>query len=277
MPAIIFALFGLVIGSFLNVVILRFGSKRSLATGRSACPHCNAALHWYDLIPVASYVALMAKCRYCKAPISPQYPLVETATACLFALVGSTDMPFSLMALSLSIISILVCIFVYDLRHKLIPNLWAWLFIGFSFVFGFYESATMGAVAMFVLYGPLAALPILFLWYLSKLFTGESGMWMGFGDVKLALGIGYLLPWQTSLGIPLGVVAVFLAFIIGAFVSVSILIPLPHIVRFWGLRKGRAMQGYTMKSEVPFGPFLIVSCLILWFFVIYHMTIPFSL
>lgn len=97
---------------------------------------------------------------------------------------------------------------------------------------------------------------------------------MGFGDVKLALGIGWLL------GPLYGVVAVFLSFIIGAFVSVAILLPLPHIVR--ALRPlgitsyALSSEGFTMNSEIPFGPFLICSCFLLWFLLLYGID-PLSL
>ena len=91
---------------------------------------------------------------------------------------------------------------------------------------------------------------------------------MGFGDVKLALGLGWLL------GFPLGFVAIFLSFIIGAVISVCILLPLPHILRFCGIRAQEGSGGYTMKSEVPFGPFLIMAGIIVWFVVMYNIQVP---
>jgi len=306
-PIFFFGTFGLIVGSFLNVIILRFG-ERSVG-GRSACPQCGKTLAWYDLIPVFSYIALLGKCRYCHAGISIQYPLVEAATAAVFVIVGSAGLPWIATLCALVIASLLICIFVYDLRHKLIPDLWVWAFCIsacayaiFNFQFSIFN----------LLAGPIAALPILFLWALSYPFTKRFGEWMGFGDVKLALGMGWLLPLPTPLGLPLGLVAVFLAFIIGAIISVCILLPLPFYMKWVQALGGRARAarlaffgpvgerdnhnganginlpteepmsdhanldaGYTMKSEVPFGPFLIASTLLVWVATLYDISIPF--
>lgn len=266
----IFGLFGLVVGSFLNVVILRFGEKR--LGGRSECPSCKRELSWYDLIPVLSWIALRGRCRTCAASISIQYPLVEAATATFFALIGSLVLPILATLAALFVISFLICIFVYDLYHKLIPDLWVWLFCAASLAFAFSISYQLSATSF--LAGPIAALPILFLWALSWPFTGSPGMWMGFGDVKLALGIGWLLPLPTIIGLPLGLVAIFFAFIIGAVISILILLPLPYILATCGIRVKGERNGYTMGSEVPFGPFLITSCVLVWFAVLYGISIP---
>ena len=221
-----------------------------------------------------SYLALRGRCRTCRARISVQYPLVEAATAALFVAVGGAQLSILSTAVALAIVSLLICIFVYDLYHKLIPDILVWAFcIGailyalFTFHFSIFN----------LLAGPLAALPIFFLWALSLPFTGALGQWMGFGDVKLALGIGWLLPLPTAFGVPLGLVAIFFAFIIGAAISVCILLPLPHILSLCGIRTQGEREGYTMGSEVPFGPFLITSAVLTWFAVLYHMSIPFLL
>lgn len=321
MIAVIFGLFGLIVGSFLNVVILRFGERstrrrpayaqgfgRALqgfggqVGGRSECPNCWRQLAALDMVPVVSWIFLRGRCRYCKAPISVQYPLVEAATAVFFAAIGASALPPLQMLFALPIAGLLVCIFTYDLRTKFIPDLWAWLFIVLALV------NTVFSFEFFVfslLAGPLAAMPILFLWYLSKPFTGHAGQWMGFGDVKLALGIGWLL------GFPLGFVSIFLAFIIGAVVSVCILLPLPYYIRLLqrvgdlahaarlalfspvggdGVNNNvdqRSLPtrvptsdhanldaGYTMKSEVPFGPFLVAAGVIVWLMIMYNIEIP---
>ena len=299
MLTLVFGLFGLIVGRFLNVVILRFGEKS--IRGRSACPHCGAQLRALDMVPVLSWLFLRGRCRYCGGRISAQYPLVEATTGLLFAGIGGAAMPLISTLLALPIAALLICIFTYDLRHKLIPDIWVWVFVALALTsaFSFQLSATS------FLAGPVAAAPILFLWYLSRPFTGEAGQWMGFGDVKLSLGIGWLL------GFPLGFIAIFLAFIIGAIISVCILLPLPMYIRWWHRVKGLAHAarlaslrpvgadgtredvhgsslptggpmsdhanlgaGYTMKSEVPFGPFLIIACLIVWFAVMYNVQIP---
>ncbi|HEY4526363.1 MAG TPA: prepilin peptidase [Candidatus Paceibacterota bacterium] len=314
MPALfIFGAFGLIVGSFLNVVILRFG-ERSIG-GRSACSACGMQLGWYDLIPVFSWLALSGRCRSCHERISIQYPLVEAATAIFFSLIAGAGLPLYTTAVALVIISILICIFVYDLRHKLIPDLWVGLFCVCALVFAFTEFNTSYFIphtSYILIAGPVAALPILFLWALSYPFVGFAGAWMGFGDVKLALGIGWLLAVPTSIGLPLGFLAIMFAFIIGATVSVCILLPLPYFVQWWHTLRGRAhaakaaslrpvagigigsnvddqtlpttaspsdhaafAAGYTMRSEVPFGPFLVASCVLLWFAVLYNISIPF--
>jgi len=305
MVPIVFALFGLIVGSFLNVVILRFG-ERSIG-GRSACPSCHTQLRVGDLIPIISWIHLRGRCRYCKHPISIQYPLVEAGTAIFFAGIAGADLPLVPTVFALIIVSLLICLFVYDLKHKLLPDMWIWAFCILSLAFVFVTSYQLPATSS-LLSGPTAALPILFLWALSSPFAGYPGAWMGFGDVKLALGIGWLL------GFPLGIVAVFFAFIIGAVVSVCILLPLPYYIKWWHGALGRAratklaslrpvgesgpdhvvqgsglltqmtmsdhanfVAGYTMKSEVPFGPFLIASCILLWFSVLQNIQIPFLL
>jgi len=304
-----FGALGLIVGSFLNVVILRFGEKS--VGGRSTCPSCNTQLRWYDLIPVLSWISLRGRCRSCHARISVQYPLVEAATAIFFALIAGAGLPLYAMAVALTIISLLICIFVYDLYHKLIPDAWVWAFCILALVYAVFSFEFL---VFSLLAGPLAALPIFFLWALSYPFAGFVGAWMGFGDVKLALGIGWLLPLPTVIGLPLGLVAVFFAFIIGAVISACILLPFPHYVRWSRVLLGRAHAtrlvflcpvggrrdvhdvdkrdlptmasnldhtnldaGYTMKSEVPFGPFLIASCVLVWLSVLYNVHIPFSL
>ena len=300
MIAVIFGLFGLIVGSFLNVVILRFG-ERSVG-GRSSCPHCGTRLRALDMVPVLSWIFLRGRCRYCGAHISIQYPLVEAVTAAFFAAIGASSLPLISMLLALPIAALLICIFVYDLKHKLIPDIWVWAFAALALASGIFNFQ----FSIFnLLSGPVAALPILFLWYLSRPFTGHAGQWMGFGDVKLALGLGWLL------GFPLGFISVFLAFIIGAVVSVCILLPLPTYIRWWqtagalahaatltflrpvgGRGTREDVDGaklptpvpmsdhanfdarYTMKSEVPFGPFLIAAGGIVWLMIMYQIQIP---
>jgi leader peptidase (prepilin peptidase)/N-methyltransferase len=270
MIALVFGLFGLIIGSFLNVVILRYG-KQGIG-GRSACPSCGTPLRWFEMFPVASWLFLRGRCRTCRARISAQYPLVELATALLFAALGAAPFPADILhrMLFCAIAALLICIFVYDLYHKLIPDLWVYAFDALALV-------AMGPILLafapdaplwlYLAAGPIAALPLFALWLVSR------GAWMGFGDVKLALGMGWLL------GPALGFVAVMFAFVIGAVVSVGILLPMPAyrrmIARFTPRRSSPlAAAGFTMQSEVPFGPFLIASCLILWFAFLYNIPVP---
>ncbi len=262
MFALVFGLFGLIVGSFLNVLIIRHG-VRSVG-GRSGCMACGARLKWYDMIPVFSWIALGGKCRECRAPISVQYPLVEATTAILFAAIGGA--PFVGIFYKILLCAeaaILIAIAAYDIRHTIIPDEWAYTFAGFSFLIGgsLVSLGETSTVALFLLAGPLAAAPLFLLWLVS------GGRWMGLGDSKLALGIGWLL------GFPLGLVAVFLSFIIGAVISVGVLMPLPHILQAlqkYGITSLDMPSGrFTMSSEIPFGPFLIISCITLWLCTLY--------
>ncbi len=267
MIAAAFGLFGLIVGSFLNVVVLR----RDMFTvgGRSECLSCGAQLRWYDMIPVVSWLQLRGRCRDCGSRISLQYPLVEASTGALFAIIGASsllDAPLQ-AAIALLIAAVLVAISAYDILHTIIPDRWAYLFAALALGYLALGGIPSGAsVLMYVLAGPVAALPIASLWAVSR------GAWIGLGDAKLSLGIGWLL------GPVYGIGAVFFAFVIGAIISVCVLIPLPYVLLFLkkrGIARFRASAPHlTMKSEVPFGPFLVASCLIVWFALLYNLPLP---
>lgn len=256
MIPLLFGLFGLCVGSFLNVVILRRGKKGagSWRSGRSACPSCGSQLRWFDMVPVFSYLALRGRCAHCGKLISVQYPLVEAATAALFAAVGGAGLAMLPTLLALISAALLVCIFVYDLRHTIIPDPWVLGFNACALALGLLAMQPGWGLALACLAGPIAALPLYLLWAVSK------GAWMGFGDVKLALGIGWLL------GPLYGIVAVMFAFVLGALVSVPLV--------WWGKSLSGAAGGLTMKSEVPFGPFLVASMLLIWFALLYGIPVP---
>ncbi|HXK32331.1 MAG TPA: prepilin peptidase, partial [Candidatus Paceibacterota bacterium] len=122
--------FGLVIGSFLNCLIYRLETGGNFLKGRSFCPHCKHILSWQDLIPVFSFLFLKRKCRYCEKPISSQYPLVELFTGFLFVLVLNFVFKIQLFSfeniLSLLFLIVISCflivIFVFDLKHYIIPD-----------------------------------------------------------------------------------------------------------------------------------------------------------
>jgi leader peptidase (prepilin peptidase) / N-methyltransferase len=271
MFAVIAGIFGLIIGSFLNVVILRRGARP--LSGRSSCFSCGATINWYDLVPLFSWVLLRGRCRNCNSPISMQYPLVEAATGVLFGvftywatpslLLGDLHVFIPLM-LGFAITAYLVAIATYDLNHTIIPDSWVYIFAILSLLFHlFIESgahALSGAdLVWIVCAGPVTALPLFLLWYIS------NGRWMGLGDAKLALGMGWLL------GIGPGLLSVMYSFILGSF----ILVPFLLITHIPGLTAGQ--RGLTMKSEVPFGPFLIASCLIFLFLGLFGIPLPIDL
>ncbi|KKW19939.1 MAG: Type 4 prepilin-like protein leader peptide-processing enzyme [Parcubacteria group bacterium GW2011_GWA2_51_10] len=265
MTPALFALFGLIVGSFLNVLILRNGVET--LRGRSACLSCGRKIAWYDLVPVVSWIYLRGRCRFCGSRISLQYPLVELLTGILFGLVGLSSLVLFEKLISLPILALLVAIFVYDMKHKIIPDPWVWTFNLLAFLFSL---LTTNYLLLTIFSGPITALPLFLLWLVSR------GTWMGFGDVKLALGMGWLL------GSFYGLYAIFFAFVLGAVISVPLVffssqlwkrsIPYHFLHRFITVKSAK---GYTMKSEVPFGPFLVSSTIMVWFAMLYN--VPLSL
>lgn len=257
--ALVFGLLGLIVGSFLNVLVLRRGVAP--VTGRSACPACGKILAWRDLVPVLSWLALRGRARCCGARISLQYPLVEFATGAFFFLIGAASIPVLAQLLALPVAALFIAIAAYDFRTMLIPNAWVYTLGGFALVSsllplmspGFFEDALWVVAG-----GPATALPLFALWFVSR------GAWMGFGDVKLALAIGWLLGPLEGIG------ALFLAFILGGIASAPLLFlstPLWKSIRarFSPTASSSILGlGFTMKSEVPFGPFLIAAASIVW-------------
>lgn len=247
--------FGTIIGSFLNVVILRYNTGTPIINGKSACFSCAKRLSWYELIPIFSFIALRGKCADCKSKISWQYPLVEFFTGLLFLatylkLNGSYS--FFIQGLPLDIFyyfgvfSILIVITVYDLRHKIIPDLFVFSFAFISLIWFIAKSTSDVDLANWDLWaGPILAMPFFLMWFLS------GGRWMGLGDAKLALGIGWFL------GLVSGTSAVIFGFWIGAVVSVLLLL---------AQRLNLTGKKLTIKSEIPFAPFLILGLLVVFFF-----------
>lgn len=237
-------IFGTIIGSFLNVVILRYNTGISI-NGRSGCFSCAKKLEWYELIPLVSFFVLHGKCSVCRSKISWQYPLVELSTAVLFVLLFISHPTFEnisdvlWLAYNMLVFSLLVVMTVYDMRHKIIPDGFVYSFIALGALVSLINQNWQNLLAGAVLF-----IFFFLLWYISK------GTWMGFGDAKLALGIGFFM------GLVEGVSSIVFGFWIGAVVSLSII----GISRIFG------RKGYTMKSEIPFAPYLIIGMLVTFFF-----------
>lgn len=250
--------FGAIVGSFLNVVICRYGTKESVVAGRSMCVSCKSKLKWYELIPIASILIQKGKCRNCKAKISMQYPIVEALTGTLFFLVLSQGYSPLVSVTLLFIMSILVVIAVYDFWHKIIPDLFVFSFIALSF-FLLVWSQEINSFKIpnmaDTLAGPILFLPFAGLWYFS------DGRWMGFGDAKLAFGIGWFL------GLSGGASAIILAFWFGAIFGLAV-ISLGKLLKNNKLPLILSLRMFTitMKSEIPFGPFMILGTFLVFFF-----------
>ncbi len=254
-------LLGTIIGSFLNVVIFRFNTGKSITTGRSMCMTCSNTLRWYELIPVFSFLIQSGKCRRCASRISHQYPLVELITGIVFALIAFKFLPvlyisywlyIFFVVLFVFIFSLLIVISVYDLRHKIIPDKLVFVFIIVSFFSIFVNYSLYGHLftlptLMTLLSGPILALPFILLWFFSK------GRLMGLGDGKLILGIGWML------GMSQGIFSIILSFWIGTIVGVFLILLSRTL-------SGGKMGKINMKTEIPFAPFLIFGALITFLF-----------
>lgn len=251
------AVLGLIIGSFLNVFVIRSRTGASLL-GRSGCMSCGATLKSQHLVPLVSWLYMKGKCFACESKVSSQYPIVEATTALLFAFVASLFAPILPHILSLVLVSLWVAIAAYDIRHTIIPDSWAYS----AAVIALLVTASYIPIDLWViLAGPVVAAPLFLLWFFS------SGRAMGLGDAKLALSIGWLF------GPLLGIFSIMYGFIIGALWAVLFLLPRDWYAKLYTQvtkrRLSRLRSRFTMKSEVPFGPFLITGALFVWFITAY--------
>jgi len=242
-PFFIF-LFGLAVGSFLNCLIYRLETGGSFLKGRSFCPHCKHVLNWQDLIPLLSFLILRGKCRYCQQKINWQYPLVELATGIIFLLVFLTYIHINIYTgVYLLIIScFLIVIFVYDLKHYIIPDKVIYLAIVLVFIYQLFGNWKLEIGNLQPLLNPFSSALLASVFFLAIVLVSQ-GRWMGIGDIKLAFLMGLFL------GFPNILVALFSAFLIGAIIGIGLII------------SGKK----TLKSEVPFGPFLVTGTFIALF------------
>lgn len=243
---------GLILGSFANVLIDRRQKGESLS-GRSKCDQCGYQLRWFDNIPVLSFLFLQGYCRKCKQKINRQYPLVELGMALLFGFVGwwvlknesEYNFIFWQFNFLLTTIFLFLVIFIWDIKYLIIPNrlivvglvvavLWK-VYIFKKEVFGIWDwenilwQGTFGALVVGGLfYG---------LWFFSK------GRWIGGGDVKLGVWLGFLVGWRWTYFFLL------IAYLSGAIVALILLVT----------------KQKRMSSRIPFGPFLIFSAIIILF------------
>jgi len=228
----VFAILGFFVGSFLNVVILRLEKKeKGILAGRSRCVHCKKNLRWFELIPLASFIVQRGKCLFCKKPISWQYPLVEFCTGLLFAfLYWQFALSWRLIFL-IPLSSILLILFVSDFRTQMIPDIVVYIGIGIAFLY-----ALVSSFFSHIFTAPLIGAAIAGGLFALLVYPSHE-VWMGKGDVKMGVLAGLLL------GFPQILVALFLAFMFGALVGIILLVT----------------KKKNLKSQVPFGPFLITA------------------
>lgn len=258
-------LFGLIIGSFLNVVVLRGETDENIG-GRSHCPRCRVQIAWHDNIPLLSFLFLRGQCRHCQGKISWQYPLVEFGTGAVFAVLGLAFLSmvtvdealypvmlltgdivlgeaFLFLGLFLLLASLLIVILVSDLRTMTIPLVWLGgaLIVALVILVGrFFFPETLGmelpSWESMLLGGGVAAA----LFYALVFFSHET--WMGMGDVWVAAVLG------LTVGIEFLLFALTLSFLLGAVVGLVLL--------------GSGKK--DLQSQIPFAPFLILAIFSAW-------------
>ncbi len=259
---VILAVLGLCFGSFVNALVWRMHERQktnnkkqitknnqlSIIHGRSMCPHCHHTLAWYDLLPVVSWLSLKGRCRYCHKPIGWQYPIVEITTALTFIIsylywpYGFDAAGITLLVFWLAILVGFMALTVYDLRWFMLPD---------KIVFPITGLGVLAIVLYVIIAGspgylidPLVGgLSLFGLFY--ALFHASKGTWIGGGDVKLAFLLGLLAG-----GFLESMLLLFVASIIGTAIS------LPFLV----IKKLKA------KSQIPFGPLLIMATFIVYLF-----------
>lgn len=224
---------GLMVGSFLNVLIFRTHAETSPWGGRSKCMHCGQKLSWYELVPLASFLGLRGKCRKCKKKLSWQYPLVEGITGIVFVILAVYFSITWWTVWAWLIASALIAIAVYDARWSLLPDSFSICLgiLGAGFAFAY------GVPLIDIALGLAAGVGFFGLQYLAS-----RGRWVGSGDILLGGALGALLGWRM-LGLSL-----FIAYMVGAVVASVLLL----------LRRQEA------KGAMAFGPFLTIGGFIAW-------------
>jgi leader peptidase (prepilin peptidase)/N-methyltransferase len=252
---------GLLIGSFLNVVVYRVPIGASIMSPPSACPQCGNAIRPWDNVPVLSWLVLQGKCRVCRAPISMRYPLVEAATGVLFGVVAFWRLPAILSAVStpalvasilelvafLYLAGVSVALALIDLDVRRLPN----SIVLPGYLVGAVLLGTAGALDADwgALVGAAAGAVALFVGYLVMAFAYPGGM--GLGDVKLAGVLGLFLGY---LGWGSLIVGAFSAFLLGGLLALVLVV---------ARRAGR-------KSGIPFGPWMLAGA---WIGILFGNTL----
>lgn len=232
--AVVLLLFGLCVGSFLNVCIHRLPLKQSVVSPGSRCPACGYELRWYDNIPVLSYALLRARCRSCSRPISLQYPLIEVITAIVFLAHWYAFGPTPLFAARLIFGCALIVLFMIDLEHQILPDVITLPGI----VIGFASSLFLPPGPIESLIGVLLGGGLL--WAIAEAwFRLRKVDAMGFGDVKMLAMVGAWLGWKM---------------VILTFVLSSMMGGLIGIVLI-------ASRRADMATRVPFGTMLAVAAM----------------
>ena len=237
----LFIILGAVWGSFSNVCIYRLPKNEGIIAGRSFCPSCKNKIQWFDNIPIISFIMLRAKCRHCKNSISFQYLIVELIASICFVTIYHF-FGFTITTLLFLILSIFfIIIFFIDLKHFIIPNVLTFPLMAIGLIKSFYPNLNKAIFPNYInsLIGGLIGYAIIWLIiYFYEKVRKKDGM--GLGDAKLMAAIGFWFGWAS---IPIVI-----------FVSsfVALVFAIPSLIK----------KSLSMSSEIPFGPYIIVGCII---------------
>ncbi|MGN0526008.1 MAG: prepilin peptidase [Acutalibacteraceae bacterium] len=240
--AVIIFVFGTVIGSFLNVLIYRLPIGMDFKKGNSICTSCKHKLNWKDLFPLFSWIFLGGKCRYCKAPISPRYPIVEALNGTAYVLIylfiagGTAIEGLNLKLVGYMIMmSALIVVSWIDFEHQIIPDsMWIAIFVGGLFIVA--DTLITGTFTKEWIISKLIGLVAVSGVFFIIAFVTQ-GRAMGGGDIKLMAAVGFVLGWKAV------IVALFMSAIFGVLFALG----------------RKIFSKKAMKGVVPFGPFLAMG------------------
>ena len=240
--ATIIFVFGTVIGSFLNVLIYRLPIGMEFKKSNSMCTTCKHQLNWKDLFPLFSWIFLGGKCRYCKAKISPRYPIVEALNGAAYVLIylflcgGNGIEGLSLkLAGYMIMMSALIVVSWVDFEHQIIPDsMWIAIFVGGVFVVAD-ALITETFTKEWIISKIIGLFAVSGLFFLIALVTG--GRAMGGGDIKLMAAVGFVLGWKAV------IIALFMSALFGVLFSIG----------------RKLVSKKEMKGVIPFGPFLAMA------------------
>ena len=232
---------GACLGSFANVCIYRLPKNKQIVSGRSFCPKCKKKINWYDNLPLISFLFLSGKCRKCKKVIPLRYLIVELITGISFLLIYlNFENLYTITFLSILSL-ILIMIFFIDLENFIIPDSLNFIIMGLALLKNFlpnFDTSLIHEINQSIIGGMVGYLSIWLIIYLYKTFKKIDGM--GFGDAKLMAGIGLLFGWQS------------IPFILFVSSILGLIFVVPSLIK----------KQKTMRTEIPFGPFIIAACLI---------------
>ena len=229
---------GLCVGSFLNVCLFRWKSGGQVFTPPSFCPNCKNEIHWFDNIPLLSFLFLKGQCRFCGESISWQYPLIEITTGLFFFLAAITIPETGFIQISSFVfVSFLILLTVSDLKWKLLPHPFTNLFALVGFIFQAIDKSLNLTSFYIVASGFVVVGAIIFT--LTQIFHEV----LGGGDIKMMLAL------SVWMGVVKSAYVLLLAFGTGAFAALVLL----------------ALKKVNRKSTMPFGPFLALGAYVMWF------------